>query len=261
MTESAGWCITIEVHGLSLWINRGDFIDVMFPDDKLEATDANHHFVTLHEDGKKEFRFDGCLLDLAGIVKDPPPKTTLTEPMGWLPVNVAPKAAAADPRAAILGTHMVAALRLPKGAIESVSAESHGEFHVAGGELELGYGIRWKVCGTGGIQSEATLIPHRGGPTKTMPLAISHAGDTTLIIKCLSKNDRTVGTPIEVGDPLPETAYIGWLSSDPPAPLAEAPTCTKKPPKLPVPFTYLPMKLPDTRPDRPCPPSVKLPFG
>lgn len=260
MTEPDKWCLTMEVHGISLWINRGDCIDVMFPHDRMKDSDFDHHFVTLHASALPEHRFDGSLLDMGSII-DQTSQTTAAPNVGWLPVVVAASAPAHDRDAARRGTNMVAALRLPAGAVESIDASKHGKFTVSGSthEIELGYGIRWTLCGNGDIQSEAALISHANGSVSNAKLGIKPTGATNLIIKCLSMRDRTTKVPIDVGDDLAETQVIGWLSNNPTSPLASAPRCTQPPPPGAQFYSYGHTPI-STRPDRPCPPGVRLPF-
>jgi hypothetical protein len=254
--DAAKWTLTVLVEGLSLWVNRGTHIDVLFPDDRLDAAAPKHHYVTWQQNRKgPEIPMPGRYLDLS-MLGGNAGQTTLTLPLGWLPLSVEKGSVAEAADAPFVGKHMVASLRLPPGAISSLDPKSHGSFvRSDGSPIDLGYGVQWTMTVQRPNSLDGKLYPFQDHTAVAFGLHES-GGATELRIRCLSEYDRTTNDPILVGDKLTETQFIGHLSTKAGTKLTDVQTCVQVP-MVPNPFSTLGL---GTRPNRPCPPGAGQPF-
>jgi hypothetical protein len=254
--DAAKWTLAVVVEGLALWVNRGTHIDVLFPDDGLGADSERHHYVTWQQNAKgPEIPMQGKFLDLSGLGGSVG-QTSLTLPLGWLPISVEKGSVAEAADAPFVGTHMVASLRLPAGAIYSLDQGSLGSFTRSDGTpIELGYGLLWTMTVQRPQKLDGELFTFKDPASVAFGLHDA-GGATELRIRCLSHYDRTTDDPIVVGDRLTETQFIGYLSSKGGTKLADVQTCVQVP-KSANPFSNSGMPV---RPSRPCPPSAAQPF-
>jgi hypothetical protein len=259
MSKDETWTLRIEVHGLSLWINQGDHIDVLFPDDR--QADPDHHFVTLEGPGRSTSTVSSETIDLRPLARTAAALMLDPEPLGWLPVDVEVGSPASMPNAATSGRNTIAALQLPNGRISALPDGMKGPFTYQGETLQLSYGLAWTFTGTAEPSLIANWISHKDQTSRTEPLGQVDEAATafTYYVRCLSASDRANDRAIQPEEQLAETQFVGHLSRKDEKLLPDAPVYGGQPIPPSARSAHGLLGL-DTIPDKPCPPSFSRPF-
>ena len=247
--------IRIRVEGLSLWLDRNGYFDVLFPDDRL--IDQNHHYLTAEGNGIGSTVLSGALLDLTALPVLLPPSHALSI-AGWLPVKIDAGSLAADPSTAVSGKGLVGALRLPYGQLTQIDDHLDGPFAYDGYPSHfLGYGVEWLCTFSGDFAVRATHVNHLSGKATDILLGVIEPSTRTfhIVVKCLSDADRgSTDEPIKPGTALDEFKVIGYLSNASGAALPDAPVYNGGEERAGHANTRAAATAPSrtTRPERPC---------
>jgi hypothetical protein len=133
--------LRLQFEGVSLWMDRGKYIDVLFPDATLANLDA--HTVTTETKGTKAI-IDRTVLDFRATINVVGGQSANLPTSGLLRVDVPEDAPAARADAAFDVTHTLAAVRLPIGGVTSLRGEVDGPFEYEGRtDVRVGYGALW----------------------------------------------------------------------------------------------------------------------
>lgn len=249
MTDTATWTLHLRVEGIALWMHRGTHLDVLFPDDTFARDDGRHHYVTVHEEGALQqaqgAAFPQAMLDFTAL-----PFAEYTgpvTPVGGVPLTIEPGALATRPDAVRDGTGLIGGLRLPLGALSALN-QPVGPFMLDGRELYLSYGMGWSGTLQGTQSLEVPCVAHGTGAMSTLTLPGGAASaDRTVLIRCLSRNDRADFEKIQGGDYLSEVAYYGYLATTAREPLRTVPQ-------------FLPQQVIEASPRKPCSAAYPDPF-
>jgi hypothetical protein len=184
--------LRLQFEGVSLWMDRGTHIDVLFPDATLANLDA--HTVTTETKGTKAI-IDRTVLDFRATFDVIGGQSANLPASGLLRVDVPEDAPAAQRDAAFDTRHTLAAVRLPMGGVTSLRGDIDGPFEYDGrANVRVGYGALWDCMiakPTSPIVAEvfdqetATLRERRDfGTALTNPLK------PLIVFKSLSQWDR-----------------------------------------------------------------------
>jgi hypothetical protein len=236
------YTLNIDVVGISLWVKREAWIDVLFPMDTYDPAGDQHHTVTRGV-GAKDPSINGMV-------------TPIFAAAGWIEEPLSPHAAARAEDAVFDTSTCVAALRLPFGMVAQIPTEYslvgpclYGKYE----SLFLSHGMRWFRTYTGNPDVEAEFVDQatRKGAARLLGSATGSAHAFKLTYGCLSLADRF--SPYESilpGQFVEDYTMLGVLTQDSKQPFAV-------PPQYiggtigPHPFSTSGMR---THPRKPCPP-------
>lgn len=238
--------LVVVVEGISLWINRGSFWDVLFP----KAADTNHQHIPILEGLASSGSFlnktdlTGHTLDLSHL----PSGDGHTPPPHWM---IPVRASASTSWANVIGS-----VRLPKGHLAPAGAKPAGLVdygsHIG---LNIDYGARWSMT----FQQEGIDVVLRTLSDQSVvnPLQLpSGEAFVTLLIQNRTKQEHDFPDQIEKSKPGEEIKEVGDVHrilgmSDKPLPVfkgrSSAPTPAASSPSGAI-----------VDPDKLCPPCILI---
>jgi hypothetical protein len=181
-TGNNGVLIKITVQGVALWIDRGGFYDVLFPNDGL--TGDKHHFVTWDV---PELPGSDLIVDLRDGDWMPADNATYKTER-WISLPIEPGSPAANPEGILWNRGAcVGVLRLPYGRISHNNRKFYCLYSDDGLYYWLSSYVDWEGSLAGATAIQAVVSkrdPH--APNTTRPIISSRK----FTVKCLSKDDR-----------------------------------------------------------------------
>jgi hypothetical protein len=214
------WTLRIRVVGLSLWVDRGAYFDVLFPDDMLQPDNPKHHYVTVNGPGLATKDLMGAGLDLTSP-RARPPRLTPLDMAGWLPVAIDDDTPAADQDSALKGNiSILGAIRLPRGGVSKLDAPLQGPFMTQElGLIFLGFGVEWMCAHTGTDDFIALHYVHGANhmiTQRNLGQPDQKTNTISLFVESLSHEDRNKNNPpkLATGESLSEFVAVYSLAAE-----------------------------------------------
>jgi hypothetical protein len=182
--DSGGVPIRITIQGLALWIDRGGFYDVLFPND--ERVGQRHHYVTW---GVPELPSSDLIVDLRGAGWIPSDNSSFSTER-WLSLEIEKGSAADDPTGVLTNRGAcVGVLRLPYGRISHNHVKFYCKYSVDNRYYWLSSFVDWEGTLASANMVQAMVTDRATGVGQPTPIAARE-----FVIKCLSDKDRQTKT-------------------------------------------------------------------
>ncbi len=178
--DHGGVPVRITVQGLALWIDRGGFYDVLFPNDRITGDD--HHYVTW---GVPEIAINDAVVDLreSGLVSG---DNSTYKSERWISLPIPSDAPAAKAEEVLTNRDAcVGVLRLPYGRLSHNHVKFYCKYTGNGLHYWLSSFVDWEGILAGGTTIRAR-VTDRASSVKSEPQLAARQ----FAVKCLSAKDR-----------------------------------------------------------------------
>jgi hypothetical protein len=202
--------LTIVVKGLSLWVARRDYIDVLFP--VCNHGEPHYPMLAITVGGETtERRLSGLTMSLEGVQS---PETRWTPPSWMLPMGSAAQSPARNAECP-QGATVLASLRLPKLAFEAIDSARMGPVAFRNQRFMLDYGTKAGVPG-----SHPSLMLHfmdirSCTPQPAQPIDTNLGECTLTITNATAEEHRGKVEPTKEGETITETEDLFSLTGYP----------------------------------------------
>ncbi len=209
----ANFTLEIEFIGMTLWMDRAGYYDVLIPDDELTPGDEYHHVLSIT--ASKQIDLNGIFLDFS-LLRPFPEKPASYTPSGFLPVRVSRDSPAADANTVVKGTGLIGGVRLPYGKFIDPAPRLIGPFSYDGHtNLELSSTTKWRCVFGADVDIDCVMTRYADQVKTILSLGrlCSETPNLRLKVSALSIADQTQTKELNVGDTLPEVAALHALTS------------------------------------------------
>ena len=208
--------LEVTVRGLSLWVPRPGFVDVLFPATAGLGINIHDVKLTLASGGKSSL--NGKVLDLRAIT----PVFSEAQPLataGFPGILVPPDAPAAKADVILNHEFCMAGMRLPYGAMAPHPEPLEGPFLYRGNpNTFLGHGVVWRCAYDPGTVFDAHLSRQDGtAEPVVLSLGTAHqdSGRLQVSITCLAPEDETTEESLKTNDVLYDFVAYHRLTQSP----------------------------------------------